>query len=120
MQILDQSNAEDYLPKNNSYSRYELNNRELKVKGKQKNHCFALWKSSIVTWDGLVVPCCFDKNAVYKFGKLNGTPFIDVWKNKEYNSFRRKILKNRKEISICKNCTSGVKINVKEILVNAS
>jgi hypothetical protein len=30
-----------------------------------------------------------------------------VWKNQEYNKFRKKVLGNRKAIGICNNCTEG-------------
>ena len=35
----------------------------MKVKGGQGNHCWKLWHANVITWDGLVVPCCFDKDA---------------------------------------------------------
>ena len=80
-----------------------------------KNHCFALWRTSVITWDGKVVPCCFDKDAFHELGLVNGKAFEDIWKSNSYNDFRKKILENRKSVDICTNCTEGLKVNIFEI-----
>ena len=85
------------------------------IKNKLKNHCFALWRTSVITWDGKVVPCCFDKDAEYTLGILNGNKFSDIWRSDEYQKFRSSVLADRKQISMCTNCTEGLKINILEI-----
>jgi radical SAM protein with 4Fe4S-binding SPASM domain len=65
----------------------------------------------VITWDGKVVPCCFDKDGTYQLGGLNNHPFKAIWKGEEYNRFRRLILKSRKNIDICQNCSEGTKIS---------
>jgi MoaA/NifB/PqqE/SkfB family radical SAM enzyme len=37
---------------------------------KLRNHCHRIWSSIVVTWDGKVVPCCYDKNADHQTGNL--------------------------------------------------
>jgi radical SAM protein with 4Fe4S-binding SPASM domain len=69
-----------------------------------------LWRGSVVTWDGLVVPCCFDKDATHRFGDVSKDSFAKVWRSEPYQGFRRAILKSRKEIDICTNCTEGTKV----------
>jgi radical SAM protein with 4Fe4S-binding SPASM domain len=69
-----------------------------------------MWSSGVITWDGLVVPCCFDKDATHQMGNLAENSFHDVWKGPAYNGFRQAILKSRSEIDICKNCTEGTKV----------
>lgn len=69
-----------------------------------------MWRGSVITWDGLVVPCCFDKDATHRFGDVSTQHFKEVWKGERYNSFRQAILKSRKEIDICTNCTEGTKV----------
>ncbi|UCH66608.1 MAG: SPASM domain-containing protein, partial [Ignavibacterium sp.] len=91
------------------------NNGSYRIKYRIKNHCFALWRTSVITWDGRVVPCCFDKDAEFDLGIVNGRAFSDVWKSDHYNNFRSKVLGNRKSFSICTNCTEGSKINIFEI-----
>lgn len=115
MQVSSYENALHFLPNNKDYSRYEISNDSYKIKGELKNHCFALWRTSVVTWDGKVVPCCFDKDANFELGKLNGINFREIWKSPDYQNFRSKVLLNRKGVSMCINCTEGLKVNILEI-----
>jgi radical SAM protein with 4Fe4S-binding SPASM domain len=115
MQISSYENALKFLPANNKYRRYSVDNGSYKIKNRIKNHCFALWRTSVITWDGRVVPCCFDKDADFELGIVNGRAFSDFWKSDEYNRLRSKVLGNRKSVSICTNCTEGSKVNVFEI-----
>jgi radical SAM protein with 4Fe4S-binding SPASM domain len=115
MQISSYENAIKFLPSNKKYRRYTLEDETFRIKHKIKNHCFALWRTSVITWDGKVVPCCFDKNAQNEFGVVNGRAFADVWHSKEYSNFRGKILSDRKSVSMCTNCTEGLKVNIFEI-----
>ncbi|MFH0734749.1 MAG: radical SAM protein [bacterium] len=114
MQVSSFENGVKFLPQNKKYSRYLLNNGILQIKNKLKNHCFALWRTSVVTWDGDVVPCCFDKDANYPLGNIFNQKFKVIWKDNRYNSFRQRVLNDRKGIDICSNCTEGLKINIFE------
>jgi radical SAM protein with 4Fe4S-binding SPASM domain len=115
MQISSYENAVKFLPTNKKYRRYILDNNSFKIKNKIKNHCFALWRTSVITWDGRVVPCCFDKDASNEIGIVNGRAFGDVWKSEKYFNFRQQVLSNRKSVSMCTNCTEGLKVNIFEI-----
>ena len=115
MQISSYENAIEFLPKNPKFRRYKLNDGQFSIKSNLKNHCFALWRTSVITWDGKVVPCCFDKDAAYSLGVLNGSKFSDIWVSDAYNKFRSLVLTDRVKNSICTNCTEGLKINILEI-----
>ena len=108
-------NALKFLPSNKKYRRYIVDNGSFGIKGKMKNHCFAVWRTSVITWDGKVVPCCFDKDAEFELGLTNGKSFKDVWYSDGYNKFRAGILADRQSISMCTNCTEGLKVNIFEI-----
>ena len=69
-----------------------------------------MWQSCVITWDGGVVPCCFDKDATHQLGQLQTTDFKKIWSGKRYQNFRGALLKSRSEIDICKNCTEGTKV----------
>ena len=71
---------------------------------KIRNRCHRIWSSVVVTWDGKVVPCCYDKNADHQTGNLVNEPLSALWKNQLYHAFRKKVLANRSEIDICRNC----------------
>jgi radical SAM protein with 4Fe4S-binding SPASM domain len=87
----------------------------VKIKNKLKNHCFALWRTSVITWDGKVVPCCFDKDANFELGVLNGKTMKEIWLSEPYQNFRQGVLNNRKGLDMCTNCTEGLKINILEL-----
>lgn len=80
------------------------------IKNELLNHCWKLWHSSVVTWDGKVVPCCFDKDAKYVMGDLKKQSFNEIWNSAAYQSFRSNLLKSREEIDICRNCSEGTKV----------
>ena len=110
-QLYDYKNGNPLIPQNNKYSRYrKTQSGEWVIKNKLANHCWKLWHSCVITWDGLVVPCCFDKDALHQFGDLKLTSFQEVWKNEKYQAFRKAILKGRKSIDICTNCTEGTRV----------
>jgi radical SAM protein with 4Fe4S-binding SPASM domain len=111
-QIYDYENDPNQLiPTIEKFSRYKKN-REGKVEFKNDlpNHCWRLWHATVITWDGLVVPCCFDKDAVNRLGDLKGKPFREIWHNEQYVDFRKQILHSRKNIEICSNCSEGTKV----------
>lgn len=99
------------IPTVEKYSRYKKDkNGVFQFKNELNNHCWRLWHSPVITWDGLVVPCCFDKDAQHQLGDLKGKPFREIWHNENYVHFRRQILQSRKNIDICANCSEGTKV----------
>lgn len=115
MQISSYKNAVKFLPTNKKFRRYIVEDGSFRIKNGLKNHCFALWRTSVITWDGKVVPCCFDKDAEFELGLLNGKSFGQIWKSDEYQQFRQGVLNNRQGLKMCTNCTEGLKINIMEI-----
>lgn len=115
VQISNPANIDSFLPSNEKYRRYNIKDGKLILKNKIKNQCFALWRTSVITWDGKIVPCCFDKDAVYQIDSLNGKPFPEIWNSDNYNSFREKILQDRRKIDMCSNCTEGMNMNITQI-----
>ncbi len=110
-QVYDYKHGNSLIPTIEKYSRYKLNSDgTYSLKNKLVNQCWRMWHSCVVTWDGLVVPCCFDKDATHRLGNLQEATLKDVWTNQSYNNFRRAILKSRSEIDICKNCSEGTKV----------
>ena len=110
-QFYDFKNGNSLMPENQKYSRY-VKRRDGKyyLKNKLKNHCWRMWSSAVITVNGELVPCCFDKDATHKIGNLKRQSFNTIWFSKTYNRFRNKILNEREEIDICKNCSEGSKI----------
>lgn len=110
-QIVNPDEGLKLIPNNPEYSRYEINDEgALNLKGHFKNRCSRLWRTTVITTDGFVVPCCFDKNAEYVMGDLNEKSLAGVWKDQGYKDFRKRVLKNRGDINICNNCTEGIRV----------
>jgi MoaA/NifB/PqqE/SkfB family radical SAM enzyme len=110
MQILDLRDIEKWLPSGNRYRRYRKDkNGHYRINSSLRNNCLRLWMNPVVTWDGKVIPCCFDKNAEHVMGDLNVLSFREIWHGEKFRSFRAAVLKERKGIDICCNCTSGLR-----------
>lgn len=111
-QIYDYKNDPNQLiPSTEKFSRYKKDQSgEYKVRNSLSNHCWRLWHATVITWDGLVVPCCFDKDAQHTLGDLKGKPFKEIWHHEKYVHFRRQILQSRKNIDICANCSEGTTV----------
>ena len=110
-QVYDFEKGNPLIPDNIKYSRYRKNaDGTYSIKNKLLNQCWRMWSSCVVTWDGAVVPCCFDKDAKHQLGDLKTQSFKELWKSDKYLGFRQSILKSRQEIDICKNCSEGTKV----------
>ena len=110
-QIYDYELGSPLIPTIDKYSRYRLQpDGTYTVKNKLLDHCWKMWSSCVITWDGKVVPCCFDKDAHYSLGNSFEVPFREIWRSEAYVNFRSTLLKGRSEIEMCKNCTEGTKV----------
>lgn len=110
-QIYNYKNGSDLIPTQDRYARYrQLGNGKWELKNDLEDRCWKMWHSSVVTWDGKIVPCCFDKDAKHQLGSMTNNTFEDIWNGVEYNNFRRSLFQSRKSIDICQNCTEGTKI----------
>ncbi len=110
-QVYSADQAEEFLPDDTDMRRYSFDGDHLQLKDDVPNWCKRLWMNSTVNWDGSVSPCCFDKDADHAFANIftDGVSFRETWTNNKYMNFRRSVLKNRKAIDMCRNCTEGLK-----------
>jgi radical SAM protein with 4Fe4S-binding SPASM domain len=109
MQIINKDSYASWLPSEKKFRRYDHSGNNFVIKNSFPDRCARLWFNPVVTWDGKVVPCCFDKNADHIMGNLNEDSFREIWNGPKYSSFRTSILSGRHMIEICRNCTSGLK-----------
>ncbi|MCL4283133.1 MAG: SPASM domain-containing protein [Flavobacteriales bacterium] len=107
-QIYDPHDDHPLIPTQDKYARYRRNKDGVwEFKGKMGNHCWKMWHSCVVTWDGKVVPCCFDKDAKWVMGDLTRQSFREIWHGPRYNAFRSRVLHDRGSIDMCRNCSEG-------------
>ncbi len=110
-QIYDYQNGSELIPTLDRYARYRPNeDGGYSIKNGMPDHCWKMWHSCVVTWDGLVVPCCFDKDGEYRMGDVKVESFKKLWFGQTYDRFRRTLINDRSEIEMCKNCTEGTKV----------
>ena len=111
-QVYDYENDPNQLiPVNEKFSRYKKNRDGKQMpKNRLANHCWKLWQANVITWDGLVVPCCFDKDAAHRLGNLQMQSFKEIWRNDNYKQFRKELMTSRKNIDICANCSEGISV----------
>jgi radical SAM protein with 4Fe4S-binding SPASM domain len=108
MQVINKDSYDLWLPSSEKFSRYFKTGKGYKIKSKLPDRCARLWLNPVITWDGKVIPCCFDKDADHIMGDLNEDSFRDIWNGPKYRLFRKSVFTDRKMIGICRNCTSGL------------
>ena len=110
-QIYDYENGSDLIPTLEKYARYyQDQSGKYKIKNALLDHCWKMWHSCVITWDGVVVPCCFDKDAEYQMGDVRQQTFQELWYGETYKQFRQQLIRDRSEIEMCRNCTEGTKV----------
>ncbi len=110
-QFYDYENGHPLLPQQERYARYRRRtDGRYEIRNPLHNHCWKLWHSCVITWDGLVAPCCFDKDVQHRLGDLKTQSLRSVWRGAAFQAFRRRLLLGRREIDICTNCTEGCRV----------
>ncbi len=110
-QVYEYEKGNALIPENPRFSRYRKNdNGTWSIRNRLLNHCWKLWHSCVITWDGKVVPCCFDKDASHQLGDVGRNPFKRIWLDAPYRDFRSKVLNARSNVEICRNCTEGTSV----------
>lgn len=109
MQVYDMASAPYWMPSQSRFRRYRERGGEYMIKSRLPSICARMWFNPVVTWDGLVLPCCFDKDAAYVMGDLKKNSFREIWHGSEYREFRKTVLSGRRNLKMCSNCTSGLR-----------
>jgi radical SAM protein with 4Fe4S-binding SPASM domain len=103
--------SSDLIPENETLTRYRKSDTgKYEIKNNMVNHCWRLWTSPVITQDGQVLPCCFDKDAEHALGDLKTDAFKNIWNDKSYQGFRKQVFTDRSKIDICRNCSEGSKV----------
>jgi len=103
-QLYDFENGHPMMTDLLKFSRYRKSGGHFVVKKAIRNTCKRIWTTAVVTSDGMVVPCCYDKIAKYPMGDAGANQLESLWKGQLFGHYRQEVLKNRKGIDICCNC----------------
>lgn len=99
------------MPCNDRWSRYRADEAgKFMVKSTLPDHCSRFWGSVVITWDGRVLPCCYDKDGNHNLGNLPEKDFLSIWHGERRKAFAKKLYTHRKGIDICRNCDQGLKL----------
>jgi radical SAM protein with 4Fe4S-binding SPASM domain len=114
-QVYDYGTADAWIPDDPTLARYirDEQTQQYRIQNRLLNHCWKLWHGAEITWDGRVLPCCFDKDARHEMGRFpEEASFRSIWRSEPYRTFRAQVLNNRRQIDICQNCTEGLKVRI--------
>ncbi len=109
-QVYGGPESTERLPHSDQLRRYHVDGDKRQIISDLENACWRMWHSAVITWDGKVVPCCFDKDATHVLGDIAEEPFVKIWHGNRYRSMRAQIFNDRKSIDICANCSEGCKV----------
>ncbi|MFV0391593.1 MAG: radical SAM/SPASM domain-containing protein [Paludibacteraceae bacterium] len=105
-QLYDYENVNPLLTTIGKYARYELHpDGKYHIKLPLKNRCKRTWTGAVINSKGDVLPCCFDKDSTFSFGNIKDSSFAENWHSDKAFRFRKRILANRKQFEMCRNCS---------------
>jgi radical SAM protein with 4Fe4S-binding SPASM domain len=110
MQVLDAEKAGDWMPGDGKRSRYQESGGQWRPVRSPSRGCYRMWTTAVITVDGDVVPCCYDKFAGHAMGNINDQNFGDIWNSEKYKSFRENVIRSRASFDICSGCPQGRRI----------
>lgn len=85
----------------------DLNNQEQKKYSNinYKVPCYWLWSDPYIKWDGNMVPCCQDANAIYSLGNIKNSSMYELWNNEKMQNLRKMHINGEYySIPLCKDC----------------
>ena len=97
MQIIHDENREEFVPQATCCNRY-VNSKAIQP------GCYKMLSSLVITQDGVMVPCCMDKNAQFAYGHVADTSLMSLLESDVVTQFKRRLIDQKNQISICRNC----------------
>lgn len=103
-QFYSVQSAEKYMSSIPQFQRYKKDkNGKIILKTNVGKICKRLWHTILVSSDGTVPVCCYDKSIHHPMGNVLEKKLSEIWKDKPYMQFRKNYLKGKRE-DICTNC----------------
>ena len=68
--------------------------------------CYRLWAGCVLTTNGDVLPCCYDKSHTHAYGNIHHTSLASLFRSKQAGAFRRTAIRApfQQAPEICQNC----------------
>lgn len=100
--------GKEFLPSDDEYWIYDREAFEsgiLKPKKIPHNRCWWIYYSTVVCWNGDVVPCCRDAQGDYVMGNALEQDFGEIWNGTKYREFRGAIATRQNSVALCHLCS---------------
>ena len=110
MQVLDKERTGEWIVPDLRKSRYIRSGENWRIVSHPMRGCLRMWTTPVITTDGDVLPCCYDKNGSHIMGNLNDSTFREIWNGMKYRSFRDAVIKDRRLTDICRGCIQGRRV----------
>lgn len=114
MHVLDMTRAVEWMPSGKQKARYICSDGRWKAASAAARGCLRIWTTPVITTDGDVLPCCFDRYANHVMGNIYKHTFRVIWESSKYATFRSEVMKSRKRIDSCSDCPQGRKLEFKK------
>ena len=116
-QLYDSEHGHPLMPTNERYSRYRKTTDGTYVHKKSSPlhstlytihrasgaSCLRLWSGCVITTNGDVLPCCYDKDHRHTLGNITTQSLSEIFHSSKANTLRKHILKGDLP-EMCKNC----------------
>jgi len=101
-QLYDYTHGHPLMPSDKRYSRYVLGKDGVYHRKKVGKGCFRVWSGAVITTNGEVLPCCYDKAHAHAYGNIMVSSLKDLFGNEKATTFRKAALNEQPQI--CQEC----------------
>ena len=114
-QLYDFEHGHPLMPTDERYSRYKKTADGTYIHKKSSrlapyclfasSPCLRLWSGCVITTNGDVLPCCYDKDHRHAYGNIMQQSLAELYHSIKANALRRRVLLDSGEpLEMCKNC----------------
>ena len=101
-QLYDYSEGNNLMPSDPRWSRYEKGKDGRWHRKPLGKGCLRVWSGVVVSTNGEVLPCCYDKLHAHAYGNIMESSLEELFSNKKASAFRKAALQEIPQI--CKEC----------------
>ena len=101
-QLYDYKNGHPLMPSDARYSRYIKGTDGLYHRRRLSRICWRAWSGAVVTTNGEVLPCCYDKSCAHAYGNIKVSSLRELFGNEKALAFRKAALCQTPQI--CQQC----------------
>ena len=101
-QLYDYTHGHPLMPSDKQYSRYVLGKDGIYHRRPLGKGCWRVWSGAVITTNGEVLPCCYDKAHAHAYGNIMESPLKELFHNEKATAFRKAAWQEKPDI--CQEC----------------